>query len=95
MFDGEHGLALHAVQGNQASSRGEGKSHSCSPIAVGTWGIFSNYNGTVPAKLVFVQRQNSCLAARDTSEFSSRLGRAIGMLLEVRGRPSVPFQLPQ
>ena len=24
MFDGEHGIALHAMQGNQASSHGEG-----------------------------------------------------------------------
>ena len=25
MFDGYHGIALHATQGNQASSRGKGK----------------------------------------------------------------------
>ena len=25
MFDGEHGIAVHAVQGNRASSRGEGE----------------------------------------------------------------------
>ena len=25
MFDGEHGIALHAMQGNQASSHGEGE----------------------------------------------------------------------
>ena len=25
MFDGEHGIALNAMQGNQASSRGEEK----------------------------------------------------------------------
>ena len=24
MFEGEHGIALHAMQGNRASSRGEG-----------------------------------------------------------------------
>ena len=25
MFNGEHGIAVHAMQGNQASSRGDGK----------------------------------------------------------------------
>ena len=34
-------------------------------------------------KIMFVQRrQDSCLVARDTSGFSSRLGRAIGTLLD-------------
>ena len=30
VFDVEQGIALHAIQGNRASSRGEGKSHSFS-----------------------------------------------------------------
>ena len=42
MFDGEHGIALHAMQGNQASSHVEGKSHVFSRVAVGTWRIFSS-----------------------------------------------------
>ena len=25
VFDGEHGIALHAIQGNRASSHGEGE----------------------------------------------------------------------
>ena len=41
---------------------------------------------------MFVQRrQDSCLVARNTSVFSSRLGRAIGMPLEVRPETQGPF----
>ena len=85
MFDWEHGITLHAMQGNRASSRGEGKSH-CSPrVAAGTWGIFSSYGRDDTSKLVFVQqREDSCLVTRDTSGFSSMLDRAIQILLEVR-----------
>ena len=43
-------------------------------------------------KLVFVQRgHDSRLVARNTSGFSSRLVRAIGMPLEVRGKTQGPF----
>ena len=45
MFDLENAFALHAMQGNRASSRGEGKSHGFSGVAAGTWGIFSSYDG--------------------------------------------------
>ena len=41
MFDWEHGIALHAMQGNQASSLGEGKSHRFFRVAAGTRGIFA------------------------------------------------------
>ena len=62
-----------------------GKSHGFSQVAAGTWGIFSCYGGDGPSKLMFVQRhQDSCLVVRDNSGFSSRLGRAIGTLLDVR-----------
>ena len=62
-----------------------GKSHGFSRLEAETWGIFSSYDGDGPSKLVFVQRrQDSCLVARDTSGFSSRLGRAIAMPLVVR-----------
>ena len=41
---------------------------------------------------MFVQlRQDSCLVTRDTSGISSRLGRAIWTLLEVRQETQVPF----
>ena len=54
--------------------------------------MFSSYGGDGPSKLVFFQRhQHSCLVARETSRFSSRLGRAIGMPLEVRQETQGPF----
>ena len=45
MFDWENAIALHAMQGNRASSRGEGKSHGISRVVAGTWAIFSSYGG--------------------------------------------------
>ena len=58
----------------------------------GTRCIFSQYNGDGPSKFVFVQQhQVSCLVARDTSGFSSRLGRAIGSPLDVRWEKQGPF----
>ena len=51
VFDWENAIALHAMQGNRASSRGEGKSHGFSRVAAGTWGIFSSYSGDVHSKL--------------------------------------------
>ena len=47
MFDWENAIALHAMQGSWASSRGEGDVSwvfSSSGMA-GTWGIFSSYDG--------------------------------------------------
>ena len=71
---------------------GRGKSHGFLRVAVGTWGIFSSYRGDGPSKLVFVQRcQDSCLVARDTSEFSSMLGSATGTPLNVRRKTLDPF----
>ena len=54
MFDWEHTIALHAIQGKWASSRGEGKSHGISRVGAGTWRIFSSYGGDVHLKLEFV-----------------------------------------
>ena len=45
MFDWENAIALHEMQGNRASSRGEGKSHGISRVVAGNWGIFSSYGG--------------------------------------------------
>ena len=55
VFDCEHRCALHAMQGNRASSRGEGKSHGFSRVASGTWSIFWSYGGDDHSKLEFVQ----------------------------------------
>ena len=69
-----------------------GKSHCFSRVVAGIWCIFSRYGGDGPSNLVFVQRcQDSCLFMRDTSRISSRLGRGIGMLLEVRQETQGPF----
>ena len=84
VFDGEHGIAMHAMQGNRASSLDEGEvSWFFSSCGV-TWGILSSYSGDCHSKLVFVQRrQDSCLVTRDTSGISTRLGTAIQELMEV------------
>ena len=82
MFDGEHGIALHAMQGNRASSHGEGDV---------SW-FFSSYSGDNPSKLV-QQSQDSCLVMKDTSGMSSRLGTAIRTLLEVSWETECPFLL--
>ena len=51
---------------------------------MGTGGIFSSYGGDGGSKLLDVRRsQDSCLVTRETSGISSRLGRAIQMLLKV------------
>ena len=69
-----------------------GKSHDFPRLAAGTWGMFSSYGGDGPSKLLMVHRhQDSCLVARDTSGFSSSLGRAIGMPPEVRQETQCPF----
>ena len=59
---------------------------------MGTWGIFSSYGGDDPLKLVYVQQyQDSCLVTRDYSGISTRLGRVIRMLLEMRRQTQGPF----
>ena len=69
-----------------------GKSHGFSRVAVGTWGIFSSCGRDGSSKLVIVQwRQDSFLVMRDTSGISSRLGRAIRTLLDVRRETQHPF----
>ena len=68
MFDMENAIALHAMQGNRASSCREGKSHEFSLVAAGTRCIFFSYGGDGQLKLGFVQRsQDSCLVMMDTS----------------------------
>ena len=94
MFDGEHGIALHAMQWNQASSHCEGEVSWFSRVVVGTLGALSSYGRDCHSKLVFVQQsQDSCLVMRDTSGMSSRLGRAIRTLLEVSWETECPFLL--
>ena len=69
-----------------------GKYHGFSQVAAGTWGMFSSYVGDSPSKLMFVQwHQDSCLVAKDTWEFSSRLWRAIVTPLDMRRETERPF----
>ena len=70
----------------------EKMSHGFSRVEAGTWGIFLSYGGEDPSKLMFVQRhQDSCLFMRDTSVISTRLGRAIRTILEVRWETKYSF----
>ena len=68
------------------------KSNGFSRVAVGTWGIFSSYGVDDPSKFVFAQQlQDSYLVTRDTSGISSKLGRAMWTLLEVRRETESPL----
>ena len=68
------------------------KSHDFSQVAAETWAIFTSYGWDDPSKLVFVQQsQDSCVVTWDTSGNSSKFGRAIRTLLEVRRETLVPF----
>ena len=54
MFDWENAIALHAMQGNWASSRGEGEVSWVFSSSAGTWGVFSSYDGHAHSKREFV-----------------------------------------
>ena len=54
MFDWENAIALHAMQGNRASSRGEGEVSWDFSSSAGTLGVFSSYDGDAPSKREFV-----------------------------------------
>ena len=49
VFDGEHGIAQHAMQGNRASGQGEGEVSWFSQVAAVTCRIFLSYGGEVPS----------------------------------------------
>ena len=92
MFDWKHRISLHVIQGNMASSRGEGEVSWFSRVVMGTWGIFSSYGWDGPSKLVFVQRhQDSCLVMRDTSGISTRFCSTKRTVLELRRETKDPF----
>ena len=68
MFNWERDIALHEMQGNQASSPREAYVSGISRVAAGSWGIISSYSGDGHSKLHIVQRgQDSCLVTTDTS----------------------------
>ena len=72
-------------RGIRPDLEGRGKSNHFSQVVAGTWVIFSECDGDGASRLMYVQRhQDSYILVRDTSGFSSRLGRVIGMPLKVR-----------
>ena len=56
VFDGEQRIALYAMQGNRASSRGEGEVSWFFSSWSGNQGIYSSYGRDGPSKLVFVSK---------------------------------------
>ena len=82
------------MQGNRASSGGEGEDSWFFLRCGGNLGTFSSYGRHDPSKLVFVQRrQDSCLVTQETSGISTRPCRAIRRLLEVRRETQCPFPI--
>ena len=69
MFDWENAIALHSMQGNRASSRGEGEV-SCVFSSCGmNLGYILELRGDIHSKLEFVQRSSdTTLRTTDTSE---------------------------
>ena len=55
VFDWENAIALHATQGNRASTRARGKSHGFSRVVAGRSGIFSSCDGDAHSKREFVK----------------------------------------
>ena len=68
VFDWENRIALHAMQGNRASSRGEGEVSWVFMSYGRNLCIFSSYSGDIHSKLEFVHRsQDTCLGMRNIS----------------------------
>ena len=68
IFAWEYRIALHAMQGNRASSPAEGIVPWEFPSCGSNWGIFSSYNGDGHSKLHFVQQSlEDCLVMTDNS----------------------------
>ena len=64
---------------------GRNKSLGISRLTEGSWGKPWSLGGDGPSKLAFIKRlQDSCPVVRETSAFSSRFDRAIGIPVEVR-----------
>ena len=68
MFDWEHGIAQHPMQGNHASSHGEGEVSLVFSSCARNLGYILELRWDGHSKLEFVQqRQDSCLVTTDTS----------------------------
>ena len=92
MNDAEHGIALHAIQSNRASSCYEWEVSEFFSIYGGNLGYILEFCRDGNSKLVFVQRsQDSCLISRDSSGISPKHGRAIQTFLDVSRVTECPF----
>ena len=92
MFDSEHGIALHPMQGIQASSPAEGDVSWDFSSCGRNLGYILKSQGDGHSKLHFVQpSQDSCLIRTDTSGILSRFGRIIQTLLGVSWETKRPF----
>ena len=92
MFDWEHGIVLHPVQGIRALTPSEGDDSwdfsSCSR----NLGYISSYSAEGRSKHPLVQRsQDSSLVRTDSSGSYTRFGRIIQTLLEVSWEIIHPF----
>ena len=88
----EHGVALHTMQVNWASSRGEGDVSWVFWNCRRNLGYIRELQRGWPFELHFVQRsQDSCVVMRDTSGIKTRLGRIIQTLLDMRWETKCPF----
>ena len=68
MFVWENTVALHAMQENRTSSRGEGEVSLVFSSSGRNLGYILQYGEDVHSKLEFVQRsQDTCLGSTDTS----------------------------
>ena len=92
MSDWENAIALHAMQGNWASSRGEGEvSWVFSSCGRNLGYILELQRGCPFETLVCSLKSGTCLGMTDTSASSTRLGRTIRTLLEVRREANCPL----
>ena len=92
MFDGEHGIVVHPMQLNRASSHGDGEvSWFCSSCGGNTGYILELWRGKSFKARVCSATSGFLPSYEDISGISLRLGRAIRTLLEVMRETKVPF----
>ena len=85
VFDWENAIALDTLQGNQASSRREGKfSWVFSRCGRNLGYILELQRGCPFETLVFSLKSGTCIGIRDNSGMTTRRGRKIQTPLEVK-----------
>ena len=92
LSDSELWIALHPMQGNQASSPGEGYVSWDFSSCGRNLGYILELQRDGHSKLHFVHRsQDSCLVMMDTSGIQTRLEPVIQILLELKWETKRPF----